>query len=267
MERRFGFITGQNHLDVEMAYAEEHGFDHIEIDLLKEDTQLESFDRSRIHDLKKLTFDSQISLSLHIPYTLNLIRKNKISRNRLLSQINHIFDLAADLNATHITSHIGSFSKHVIWADSREKFLKRAIDNIQLISELADNRQLPFALENLIPLPAHSTYHFIGDNINDFSEIFSVISSENVGLCLDLGHANLNEGGSEYIKRFKSRIFCVHYHDNGGETDQHLGIGEGNIQWNKLIKELDKTGFSGPYISECFKSTPNITREKLLDLI
>lgn len=244
----------------------EHNFDHIEIDLLKEDTQLESFDRKRIHDLKKISFNNQISLSLHIPYTLNLIRKNFISRNKLMIRINHIFDLAVDLNATHITSHIGSFSKHVIWADSREEFLKRAIDNIQLISETAENHHIQFAIENLIPLPSHSTYHFIGDNINDFAEIFSSIRAANVGLCLDLGHANLNEGGIEYIKHFRERIFCIHYHDNEGKKDEHLDIGDGNIQWKKIIKELDRSRFSGPYISECFKSTPHITREKLLEL-
>lgn len=266
MKRTFGFITGKDLLEIEMEYAVKNSFDHIEIDLLKEDTQLESFDRKRIHELKKLTFNNQISLSLHIPYTLNLIRKNFISRNKLMTRINHIFDLAADLNTTHITSHIGSFSKHVIWSDPREDHLIRAIDNLQLISESADNHEIQFAVENLIPLPTHSTYHFIGDNVNDFAEIFSSIKSENIGLCLDLGHANLNEGGIEYIRKFKDKILCIHYHDNEGKKDEHLEIGEGNIQWKKIVKELDKARFSGPYISECFKSTPHIARAKLLEL-
>ena len=69
MKRTFGFITGGNILEKEMEYAAEHNFDHIEIDLLNEDTQLESFDRKRIHDLKKLTFNNHISISLHLPYT------------------------------------------------------------------------------------------------------------------------------------------------------------------------------------------------------
>lgn len=267
MERTFGFITGDSPLEEEMEYAAGHNFDHMEIDLLKENTQFESFDRKRIHDLKKLTFDNQISLSLHIPYTLNLIRKSFLSRNKLMNRINHIFDLAADLNVTHITSHIGSFSKHVIWSDPREEYLKRSIENIVLISETADNHEILFAVENLIPLPEHSTYHFIGDNINDFSEIFSSVDSENVGLCLDLGHANLNEGGIEYIKNFGGKIICLHYHDNEGEKDEHLEVGDGNIQWKKIVRELDKTGFSGPYISECFNSIPHLTRARFLKLV
>jgi len=250
-----------------MEYAAEHNFDHLEIDLLNEDTQLESFDRKRIHDLKELLFNRHISISLHLPYTLNLIKKNRLSKNRLITQINHTFDLASDLNATHITSHIGSFSKQVIWSDSREEHLKRSIESILLISEIADTHHIQFAIENLITLPEHSTYHFIGDNINDFSEIFSSVNSEFVGLCLDLGHANLNEGGIEYIKKFGERIFCLHYHDNEGNKDEHLEIGDGNIQWKKIVKELDKSGFTGPYISECFKSAPHLTRGKLLELI
>lgn len=267
MKRTFGFITGKNQLEEEMAYAADHSFDHIEIDLHKEDTRLETFDRKRIHELKKIAFHNGMSLSLHVPYTLSLIRKNILSRNRLMRHINLVFDLAADLNATHITSHIGSFSKHVIWSDPREEYLKRAIDNIHLISETADSHHIRFAVENLISLPAHSTYHFIGDNTGDFEKIFSAVDSEYTGLCLDLGHANLSEGGLPFIRKFSEKTFCVHYHDNAGEQDQHLEVGEGNITWGECLKELDKSGFSGPYISECFNSIPHLTRKRLLEHI
>ncbi|MCK5221367.1 MAG: sugar phosphate isomerase/epimerase [Candidatus Aminicenantes bacterium] len=267
MKKTFGFITGNKPLEEEMKYAVEHKFDHIEIDLIKDDTNLETFDRKRIHELKRLSFDSHVSISLHLPYTLNLLRKNIISRNKIISQINHTFDLAADLNATHITCHIGSFSKQIIWSDPREEFLKRAINSIASIADIADSHHIGFALENLIPLPSHSAYHFIGDNINDFSAIFSKVNSEFIGLCLDLGHSNLSEGGIQYIKRHSDKIFCVHYHDNSGRKDEHLQIGEGNILWKEIILELDKREFSGPYVSECFNSEPHLTRDKLLEII
>lgn len=267
MKKTFGFITGNKPLEKEMNYAVEHKFDHIEIDLIKEDSNLETFDRKRIHELKKLSFHSHVSISLHLPYTMNLIRKNILSRKKLFSQINHAFDLAADLNATHITSHIGSFSKQIIWSDPRDEHLKRAIDSIVSIADIADSHHIRFALENLVPLPSHSAYHFIGDNINDFSEIFSKVNSEFIGLCLDLGHSNLGEGGIQYIKRHSDKIFCVHYHDNSGRKDEHLQIGEGNILWKMIIHELDKREFSGPYVSECFNSEPHLTRDKLLEVI
>jgi len=267
VRKTFGFITGNKPLEEEMQYAVEHKFDHIEIDLIKEDTNLESFNRKRIHELKKLSFNSHVSISLHLPYTLNLIRKNIISRKKLFSQINHAFDLAADLNATHITSHIGSFSKQIIWSDPRDECLKKAIDSILTIADIADRHHIRFALENLIPLPSHSAYHFVGDNINDFSEIFSKVNSEFIGFCLDLGHSNMNEGGIEYIKQLSNKIFCVHYHDNTGRKDQHLQIGEGNIPWKETLGELDRRGFDGPYISECFNSEPHLTRGKLLEII
>ncbi len=267
MKKTFGFITGNKPLEEEMMYAAKHKFDHIEIDLIKDDSKLESFDRKRIHELKKLSFNNHVSISLHLPYTMNLIRKNIISKNKLISLIKHTFDLAADLNATHITSHIGSFSKKIMWSSAREEHLKRAINSIHLIADIADSHNIKFALENLIPLPSHSAYHFIGDNINDFSAIFSETGSEFIGLCLDLGHANLNEGGIEYIKNLSDNIFCVHYHDNTGKKDQHLQVGDGNIPWRKIMTELKNVKFNGPYISECFNSEPNFTREKLLEII
>lgn len=250
-----------------MKYAAEHEFDHIEIDLIKDDTNLETFDRERIHNLKKLTFDNNISISLHLPYTINLVKKNIFSRNKLLDQINHTFNLAADLNATHITSHIGSFSKQIIWSDPRKELLRRAIANILKIADIADSHHIKFSLENLILLPSHSAYHFIGDNINDFREIFSVVDSEFIGLCLDLGHSNLGEGGVQYIKQLRDKIFCIHYHDNNGKKDQHLQVNEGNISWSTIFAELDNSEFTGPCISECFDSEPHITRAKLLEII
>lgn len=249
-----------------MRYAAEHGFDHIEIDLIKEDTNLDTFDRKRIHELKKLTFDSHISISLHLPYTLNLIKRKILPRNKLINQVNHTFDLAADLNATHITSHIGSFSKQIVWSDPRDEYLKRAIESIISIVEIADSSHISFALENLVSLSSHSAYQFIGDNIADFSRIFSEVNSDFIGLCLDLGHSNLNEGGVEYIKQLGEKILCVHYHDNNGKKDEHLEVGDGNISWKNTLKELDKIKFTGPYISECFFSEPHLTRAKLIEI-
>ncbi len=267
MERTFGFITSAGVLEDQMEYALKYKFNHIEIDLTNKDSGLETFDRKRVNGLKRLLFDNGISLSLHLPYTLNLIKKGIFSKKKMLDYIKHSFDLATDLSATHITAHIGSFSKHIIWSNPREEYLKKAIDNIKIIEDMGEESQISFAFENLIPLSLNSAYHFIGDNINDFSAIFNSVKSEFIGLCLDLGHANLNEGGIAYIDNFKEKILCVHYHDNLGNKDDHMEIGEGNINWRKTIGSLEKTGFIGPFISECFSSKPHISRDKLLKLI
>lgn len=267
MEKSFGFITGRKTVEDYLDYAIAHNFDHIEIDLRPDHSGLATFDRERIFNLKKKTSDQQISISLHLPYSLNLTKKNRFLKNRILKYLKYSVELASELRATHITSHIGTFSRSAIWSNPRKDYLERAIGNILEISYLCEKFNIKFALENLIPLPAHSAYHFIGDNLKDFEQIFFSVRSDIIGLCLDIGHSNLSEGALEYIKHFENKIFCIHYHDNNGKRDEHLEIGEGNINWKKVIGQLERICFKGPYISECFRSEPYQTRKKLLEII
>jgi sugar phosphate isomerase/epimerase len=62
-----------------------------------------------------------------------------------------------------------------------------------------------------------------------------------VGVCLDLGHAHITVGVGEAIATLGKRIVSVHVHDNRGEKDEHLWPGDGTIDWPataKALKEL-----------------------------
>ena len=45
----------------------------------------------------------------------------------------------------------------------------------------------------------------------------------------------------------------VHITDNDGVNDSHLNIGEGTIDWKKLVGGLQKQRFDGMYIVEAVK--------------
>ncbi len=83
-------------------------------------------------------------------------------------------------------------------------------------------------------------------------------------MCLDLGHANTNEGPVTYIQNFSDKIINVHFHDNMGKLDDHLNVGMGMIPWKNVADALKKIKFQGPFISECFKSKPHESKEDLL---
>ena len=53
----------------------------------------------------------------------------------------------------------------------------------------------------------------------------------NVGVCLDLGHAHVTVGVAEAIGTLGARIASVHVHDNHGVKDEHLWPGDGTIDW------------------------------------
>jgi sugar phosphate isomerase/epimerase len=60
----------------------------------------------------------------------------------------------------------------------------------------------------------------------------------NVGICLDLGHAHISGGIAEAIGTLGNRIATLHVHDNHGIKDEHLWPGDGTIDWPATMKAL-----------------------------
>jgi sugar phosphate isomerase/epimerase len=99
-----------------------------------------------------------------------------------------------------------------------------------------------------------------------------------LGLCYDSGHANLMEKGWQYeendvtplwrrvgeepvwqkdvLSEMLPDIVNCHLHDNFGQHDQHLCPGDGNIDWNYVIKMLK----SAPRLKciQCESGKPSI---------
>ena len=67
---------------------------------------------------------------------------------------------------------------------------------------------------------------------------------------LDIGHANVSHTIDEFLETLDSKIFHVHLADNHGKRDEHLAVGMGLINWNKVIGNLVNKNFNGPYILE-----------------
>jgi len=65
-------------------------------------------------------------------------------------------------------------------------------------------------------------------NVEDFKRFYSEVN-EDIGLVLDVGHANINGQIESFLTTFADKIVDMHVHDNYGKGDQHLGIGYGNI--------------------------------------
>jgi sugar phosphate isomerase/epimerase len=61
---------------------------------------------------------------------------------------------------------------------------------------------------------------------------------DQIGVCLDLGHAHMSSGVAEAIGVLGPRIAQVHVHDNHGLKDEHLWPGDGTIEWPATIGAL-----------------------------
>jgi len=94
---------------------------------------------------------------------------------------------------------------------------------------------------------------------------------EDLGICLDIGHANIDERGvGQFLERFGAAICHVHLSDNYGQTDNHLVPGDGYISmkdWRALLKTLHRAGFSGTAVLELNTAEPRKSAKRAREFL
>ena len=215
-------------------------FDHWEI-FAEAEHRLPSVE-SRFRDLMP---SYKLSYSIHAPISdINLASLNERIREDSILEILTTAESAANLNIELITVHPGLTSMAVPYME--EKAVEKAKRSLSSIDRISSEYGVRIAVENMPSFP-----FMLGHTAEEMNEL---IGNTNLGFCLDIGHANTTGQTEELIKAFKDRLLNVHIHDNNGEMDEHLTLGEGNIDFKKIIGCLK--GYTGNYVIES-KSYPS----------
>lgn len=65
--------------------------------------------------------------------------------------------------------------------------------------------------------------------------LMDTVASDRIGVCLDVGHANYSRVPVEqWFEILGDRIGYLHLSDNLGQFDDHLPLGQGNIDWQQV---------------------------------
>jgi sugar phosphate isomerase/epimerase len=113
---------------------------------------------------------------------------------------------------------------------------------IQQICDHASNLGMRIAVENMVNMPA-----LLGRRPEEIMGILETVDRENVGFILDVGHANTN-GNVEKFLELKDKVIHAHIHDNHGQKDEHLPVGNGTVPWKKVAEAFEE--FSGRMVTE-----------------
>jgi sugar phosphate isomerase/epimerase len=68
-----------------------------------------------------------------------------------------------------------------------------------------------------------------------------------VGFIFDVGHANTNGNVEDFLK-LKDQVIHMHVHDNHGERDEHLPVGNGTVPWKKVAQAMKN--YKGRIVTE-----------------
>jgi sugar phosphate isomerase/epimerase len=125
--------------------------------------------------------------------------------------------------------------------DFVEKLIEVNVSSIGELAGEAGEHDVKIAVENG-PLN-DPTFLTITDHLRMVSEV----GRDNVGVCIDVGHANVGMRikPADVLRQVGSLTWALHLHDNDGAGDQHLPPGSGNIDWADVIKALEEIRYKG----------------------
>jgi sugar phosphate isomerase/epimerase len=161
--------------------------------------------------------------------------------------------------------HIGAtlLNIHLVNEEGIEPF----IDSIKPVIMYTSRAGIQLSIENT-PLSSP----------DDFNVLFSRLEkrlnvpTSHVGMCLDIGHANLHESTrNNYLKFIELLgpsvpVIHMHMHENFGDRDSHLSFFTGPAARDTsavqgIVNHLKKRGFSGSVILEQWPDPPLLLNE------
>jgi sugar phosphate isomerase/epimerase len=160
---------------------------------------------------------------------LNIASFNDRIREASLGIIRETVELAAELGALVVTMHPGHCSP--ISVKNREKYLEIHRESLRKIARWSEEYGIKIGVENMPRFPILDA--------QNCDRLMEIIEGVEIGVTFDVGHLNTTTGNFDrFIELFGERIVHVHLHDNSGERDEHLPLGEGTVPWERVVPKL-----------------------------
>lgn len=207
------------------------------------DDGFHTLNRQRVSTLKNIGKSYGLKYSVHAPFAdINIASPSKPMLNAMLKRLEKSIACAHDLNAYMWIFHpglktgISMFYPRMDWL--------RNVETAQSLFKIASDYGVKIAIEN-VPEP----YPFLMKSVEDFKKFYDEVDGD-IGLVLDIGHANINGQIELFLKTFADRLVHIHAHDNDGRNDQHLGIGYGNVDWENIANLLKRISYDNVVVIE-----------------
>jgi len=234
------------------------GFDYVELTMdPPEATPQKILTQKRV--IKDTLNRYRLGILGHLPTFVSTSDFYESFRKASLQENLSALEAGAELGMTKMVLHPGFITGlGKLLPDQAKGY---ALDSIEVVLKRSNQLGLTLCLENMFP-QAHAF-----SQPGDFQSLFDAFPDTR--LTLDIGHANLGGGRNksfEFIHRFGHRIGHVHANDNFGREDNHLPIGAGIIDFEKILKELRDAQYDDTMTLEVFsrdKDYLKISREKI----
>lgn len=183
-------------------------------------------------------------------YDINLATLNPWLKDANILCYKKYLDIAEYLESEVIVVHGGQISDDFIQSPLRDDFVDLAESHLcESLAELAEyghKKGVKVALENSPPRRNETRVVYEPDTQ---IKIIRRINHPNLGALLDIAHAFLFKLDiPNYLQRIKPYLIEIHAHNNFGQSDDHLGLAQGGIDYKNLLKYDEIQGV--PFIME-----------------
>jgi len=228
LRQRIGFAV-ENRINPEIY------FDAADLDNVREDD---------VKHLASVLQQNGLEVTIHGPFT-DLSpggqdrRVKGVTRERFLKTI----EWARILKPKTVVFHPGYEKRQ--FDENVDLWLRSSIETWSPLVEEAEKSSLVFAVENI--------YEETPDSLK---RLFDGIRSPHFRFCFDTGHyhafSTRKVSLSGWIESLGSYLVEVHLHDNHGEKDEHLPMGEGGFDFARFFALL-----SGRQLNPVFTLEPH----------
>ena len=207
------------------------------------DEGLHTLNSKRVKALRKVAQSRDLELTLHSPFAdINIASPTPVLRRAKLKRLEKSISYASQLDCQLWIFHPGL--KTVVSYFYPGLDWQINLESIHALLRIARKHGVTIAIEN-VPEP----HPFLMKNVQDFSRFYSEVG-EDIGLVMDIAHANLNHQIEGFITEFSDKIVHMHVSDNNGLNDTHLGIGYGTIDWANVAKAVKTVEYNNVIMLE-----------------
>jgi len=203
------------------------------------DDGLHTLNKQRVKALNEAARHRGIKFTLHCPIAdINMASPSNTMLNASLKRLKQSMAYANELDAELWVLHPGQITGITPFYPGSD--WRQNIQSIHLLHKVAREYGVRIAIEN-VP----QKYGSIMKTTEDFRRLYEETGLSDIGIVLDTGHANLEAQTERFLTQLPEKIFELHLSDNMGESDQHLGIGYGKIDWQQVTSHLKQITFNG----------------------
>jgi len=189
---------------------------------------LDEFSPAQFTEIARLLRQEDLSITLHAPF-MDMVpgSPDPLMRKATIRRLRQAFELLPVFEPLSVVCHTGFNSQS--YQNQVDSWLERSVESWLPLIELAQSAGTKVMLENVYE-----------ETPDLHVALLSQLNSPHAGFCFDIGHWHVfgRTDIAGWLGKLRPYLGQLHLHDNLGDTDSHLALGRGNIDFSSVFSCL-----------------------------